>query len=471
MDCAGSTATTFSRRCAMLSRLAEPRLQESAALRDFLPTLANDADATVRLQAAFTLGEIDDPRALDALAAIARRDASDPWIRTAVLSSVATTSDQLLARLVADPNFSGASEIMRDLAEIAGVRAKPAELQRVLAAAEGQPGIFREVLSGIGDGLKRSGRSLRKAGLDGAAGAAAERSLDDAARIGADAQASAEARGEAIQLLAYDEFDRVRAVLASLLKPNQPQEVQRAAVATIATFNRAETAPLLLANWNTGTPAIRADVITAMLGSRTRILPLLEAVERGDIPANQIPFARRAVLLRSSDAKVKELAARLLGESAAGSRNEVIEKYKPALAMKGDAARGRKVFEMTCIVCHRAGDIGTDVGPNLATIRQWNPDQVLINILDPNREVAPNFLNYIVETKDGRTLSGIIAAESPASVTLKAAGGAETSVLRAEISQIIASKASLMPEGLEAAITVEQMADLIAFLLADPAPK
>ena len=67
--------------------------------------------------------------------------------------------------------------------------------------------------------------------------------------------------------------------------------------------------------------------------------------------------------------------------------------------------RGRKVFETSCVACHRAGDIGTqDIGPNLANIRAWNPEQVLINILDPNREVVPNFLAYTVETKSGKTL-------------------------------------------------------------------
>jgi putative heme-binding domain-containing protein len=146
----------------------------------------------------------------------------------------------------------------------------------------------------------------------------------------------------------------------------------------------------------------------------------------------------------------------------------VIEKYQSALALKGDPMRGRKVFETTCAACHRAGGIGADVGPNLATIRQWNPGQVLINILDPNREVAPSFVGYLVETRDGRTLDGMIAEESAASLTLKRAGGVQEIVLRRDIAQLSGLKASLMPEGIEAAISVEQMADLIAFLLADP---
>ena len=136
--------------------------------------------------------------------------------------------------------------------------------------------------------------------------------------------------------------------------------------------------------------------------------------------------------------------------------------------MKGDTARGKKVFETACASCHLAGELGKEVGPNLATIRQWSPEQMLINILDPNREVAPNFVGYIIETKDGRTLDGIVTAESAASLTLKRAEGLTETMLRRDIVQLTGSGLSLMPEGLETAITVEQMADLIAFLLFPP---
>src|SRR5207244_6073584 len=82
-----------------------PAVPASVPLLDALLKLASDSDARVRFQLAFTLGEITDPRAADALATIARRDAADPWIRTALLSSVANTSDQLLTRLLADASF------------------------------------------------------------------------------------------------------------------------------------------------------------------------------------------------------------------------------------------------------------------------------------------------------------------------------------------------------------------------------
>src|SRR5207244_13502217 len=108
-----------------------PAVPANSPLLDAILKLASDSDARVRFQLAFTLGEITDPRAVDALATIARRDGTDPWIRTALLSSVANTSDPLLARLLADAKLGSAdTELIRELAQIVGVRGQTPELQR-----------------------------------------------------------------------------------------------------------------------------------------------------------------------------------------------------------------------------------------------------------------------------------------------------------------------------------------------------
>ncbi|HWB00719.1 MAG TPA: PVC-type heme-binding CxxCH protein, partial [Pirellulales bacterium] len=455
-------------------RLAEPRLG-NAAILDSALRLALDDDARVRFQAAFTLGESNDPRVIDALAAIARRDAADVWTRTAVLSSVAETGAELLTRLLADATFiaePASVDMIRDLAQFLGARGKQEEMQRVVAAV-GSIGTDHRALSvvvtGIGQGLKRSGKSLRRAGFTGPANDVVGGVLSGAAKTATDDQQTLDARLAAIRLLAFDDFESVRTRLTHLMATSQPQEVQRAAVAVLGSFTAAETVELLLANWRTQTPAVRSEVISAMLGVRSRAMPLLKAIESGLIPASQIPFDQRRLLTRSSTPAVKELATRLFSADAPGPRKDVIERYKPALALAGDPTRGRQVFEKGCMNCHRAGDVGTkDTGPNLATIRAWNPEQVLINILDPNREVAPNFLSYTVVTTDGRVIIGIVVEDGVTGFTLKRADGTTETVLRRDIDEIAGSGISLMPEGVENTVSPENMADLIAFLLAPP---
>jgi putative heme-binding domain-containing protein len=136
--------------------------------------------------------------------------------------------------------------------------------------------------------------------------------------------------------------------------------------------------------------------------------------------------------------------------------------------LKGNTANGHAIYTAICAACHRKGDEGRDIGPNLATVQSWTPDQILVNVLDPNREVAPNFVLYIVETNDGRLLSGLITNETATGISLKGADGVELSVARAEIKSLKSTGLSMMPEGLEAGINPQQMADVIAFIRGQP---
>ena len=114
--------------------------------------------------------------------------------------------------------------------------------------------------------------------------------------------------------------------------------------------------------------------------------------------------------------------------------------------------------------CHKLGEQGHDVGPNLATIRHRRADEILTAILDPNRDVGPNFMQFAVALDDGRVLTGMIAEESAVSLTLKQAENKQDVLLRQNIAEISGTGLSLMPEGLEKKITTEEMADLLAFL-------
>lgn len=445
------------------------RLSESRpALVDAVLSMADDKDPRARFQTAFTLGEFKDERTLEAQVSIAKRDHADPWIRAAILSSSAETGGRLLARLLADKAFAGqGTEVIRELSQMVGNRGRPEEIQDVISVlAVAETGAEDSVLTGVGAGLKRGGRSLRGPGLTGAAAKFVDDALGRARRTAGDFSQVPEDRIAAIQLMSLDDFDRVKEALVRLQDGREAQDIQLAAIRALGGFTTAEATPLLLAGWKNQTPAVRAEVISAMLAVRMRALPLMQAVESGLVPASQIPFASRRLLGLSSDTEVRRLAEKHFSASAPGPRREVIAKYAPALEKKGDPARGRKVFEAACIACHKAGEIGVqDIGPNLANIRAWNPEQVLINILDPNREVVPSFLAYTVETKGGGTLYGMIAEEGSAGLTIRRPDGVGETVFRQDIAKITGSGLSLMPEGLEAVITPESMADLIAFLL------
>jgi putative heme-binding domain-containing protein len=236
-------------------------------------------------------------------------------------------------------------------------------------------------------------------------------------------------------------------------------------VHALSSFDRREVAGLLLTPWKGYTPALRAEVIGHLLGRRAWIDPLLDAVQAGTIPAGQIPATRRALLFKDRDPNIRARALAILGDEAPGPRAEAIARYKAALDRPGDPDRGRSVFERECLACHTLGTRGHAVGPNLAGVRRRTPEEILVNILDPNREASPEFLEYTVALDDGRLLTGIVAAETPAGVTLRGREGVEQTILRRNVAEIASTGKSLMTEGLEKAVTPQEMADLITFLL------
>ena len=146
------------------------------------------------------------------------------------------------------------------------------------------------------------------------------------------------------------------------------------------------------------------------------------------------------------------------------SRGDVIKKFQPALKLTGNPANGRAVFTQLCTTCHKLGNTGHEVGPNLVSVAAHPPEKLLVNILDPSAEVQPGYYAYQCRLTDGTEVFGLIASETANSITFKLPDGTTRPVLRKEIAALQSTRASLMPAGLEAALDLQKLADLIAFL-------
>jgi putative heme-binding domain-containing protein len=158
--------------------------------------------------------------------------------------------------------------------------------------------------------------------------------------------------------------------------------------------------------------------------------------------------------------RAKQLAAKL----QLGRRQDVLDAYKTALTLPGDAARGKQHFQKICAACHRLENFGQEIAPNLATVQNRGAEAILLNVLDPNREVNPQYVNYVLITTEGKSITGMIAAETATSVTLKRAENQTDTVLRINIEELRSTGVSLMPEGIEKQLDQQAMADVIAYL-------
>jgi putative heme-binding domain-containing protein len=203
----------------------------------------------------------------------------------------------------------------------------------------------------------------------------------------------------------------------------------------------------------------------ALLSRPAWTLALFDAVDSGRLPASSLAPAQLQIVAQSKHDEVKTRARAHLESVHLGRREDVVARYQSALKLDGDIERGRAVFTKQCSVCHKVEGVGHEIGPNLATIKTRGSETILVNVLDPNREVNPQYLNYIALTLDGRSISGMIAAENASSLTLQRAQNEFDTVLRVDLDRLQSTGLSIMPEGMEETIDPQSMADIIAYLM------
>jgi putative heme-binding domain-containing protein len=422
----------------------------------------------VRLQLACTLGEWRDGRAGAALAALALQHRNDPYLRAAVLSSVSGHNlADVLAGVLSDP--TPPAPLVRQLLGVAGALgdgvAAPALLARVTAPHDGRfaPWQFA-ALAGVLDALEGRGRSLEV--LPDRARAGVARMLAAARATAADRRAAEAERLAGLALLGREPAKRADdvALLGKLLGPRHPVAVQSAALAALGRIPDERVASRLLAGWKAFTPAQRPVVLDLLLGRDAWQRRLLAALEKKEVPAGHLDAARRQRLLAHADARLRARAAAVFAGAVSADRQKVLREHRGVLALKGDAGRGKALFAKSCASCHRLEGVGHEVGPDLAALTNKSPEYLLTEILDPNRNVDTRFVQYLVRTRAGRTFTGLLAAETATSITLRGQEGKQQVLLRRDVEELSGTGKSLMPEGLEKDLSRQDLADLLAYL-------
>lgn len=439
-------------------RLAEPHLE---TLSKEILRRAEDPDARVRFQTALTLGGVPGQEALAAVAKVAARDGADPWVRAAAALSASSAPAEFLEAM--DLGGPGAAELVETLAIAVGTRGdlgEAARWLRTVASKAFSAELRRAGLSAVVP-LRRAGKDvgaiLDESGVSAWAGPARQAALD-ASRPVAE-------RAQSVELLALLAPAGAAAEVERLLSAREPAEIQRAAVRALASWPGDPAGPRLLDGWASRTGAVRREILAAVLPRPERVRVLLDRLDRGEMRALDLEPHQRGELLRHPDREIRERARRLLQAAASTDRQEVVREVTAKLAgLAGDAVRGEKVFKTSCATCHRLGGEGTRVGPDLEPAIGRDRATLLVDLLDPNRAMDPAYQVYVIRTASGETVSGIVAADTPAAITLRRAAGEETTVPRPDIAELKAWPASLMPDGLESSLTGQDFADLLAFL-------
>jgi putative heme-binding domain-containing protein len=360
-------------------------------------------------------------------------------------------------------------EFLRQLVSLVGARNNHAEVGQVVSFIRkvNEPALSFSLVRALGDGLKRSDAKLEQADETGGLKAV----FADAQKIAADDKSPEETRVAAIQLLGYSTYSAVGPMLVPLLKTGNQEIVQLAAISTLAHFPESRIASDLAENWTAFSQRAKSQTVAVLLSRPERAIVLLKAIQSGPVQQSDLTTAQTKFLRNHANAQVRGLALQVLGAARQNKLQSVIDAFQPALGLSGNAAEGRKIFEQRCISCHHLGGVGFAVGPDLLSARSNGKEKLLISILDPSREVAPQYMAFDIETKDGESYVGTIANEGAGSVTVRQAFGKEDVIQRSNIKGMKSQGQSLMPEGLESGLKPQDLANLLEFITTASADK
>jgi putative membrane-bound dehydrogenase-like protein len=442
--------------------------------------LTKHKNPRVRFQAALTLGSIGHPDKTAALAELLVHDADSTWTRRAILT--ATRGADLLLALPPDFNHPAAIE---ELAHLAAASNKNAAWLKTLEPSAA-------LLSGLHSGWRSNGHRPKDfiPTLDDWARLATPattpaildlltlferaqptriRRLVIEAELGAtNPKRSTNERLNPIALLGKAGSPR----LFDLLSPKETSGIQRAALNALRECHHRELGREIIARWPGLSPLIRREAIDTLLSDQRYHQNILDGLEKKVVTHGELnlDLEQRRTLLRWSTPSITARAKKIFPDEEYINRKDIVVEWLKKLPEQGDREQGKLMFTALCSVCHIAGGIGFQVGPDLTSVSHRSVEDLATHILDPNMAINPKYISTSVQTRAGQRFTGILVAEDELGVTLLLPAAARQPIPRKEIKSIRTESRSLMPEGLEAAMDPKKLRDLIEFLQARPAP-
>ena len=264
---------------------------------------------------------------------------------------------------------------------------------------------------------------------------------------------SVEQRLQSIKAAQQLKNDAAREALLKLVHGKSPERLTVEAIRGLGQIGGDEVSDDLLADWNSFSPGTRVAVAEVLVSRRRWATALLSALEAKTISSMELPVSAIRALAESKDEFLRQRATQVIGRirPASADKQKIIEQ-KRKMILTGDPPNlqaGRELAAKTCLNCHKLYGEGADVGPDLTGVGRSSLDALLSNVIDPNQVIGKGYENVLIETKDGRSLSGRLVESTDSRVKLLAAGPKEEIVARADIESMRTSELSVMPEGLE----------------------
>ena len=462
--------------------------------------LFRDSDAQVKLQAVLTLADMPASTEAGELIVDLAAAETDRVLVDALTSAAARHAVSYLQQVSSQPGkpSDAVLRITRQVTEHLA-RAKPDadSLQRIISNLAGaNPELSTPILDGLTGGLPSDYEKKSTASLDAAFVKTFENGdsilkgklLRLASRVGTDAlsnyadeivellvaiiedtDASADQRGSAARdLVGFRATDKdAVATIIDQLNPQTPPGVTEKMLEALPLSESDSAGEVIVEALPTMTPNTKSAAISVMLGKPAWAKSLLAAVEAKQFDLNELSLEQKQSLRSFPDRSLRAQAEKLLamdGGLPDADREKVLQSLMHVTEKTGDVDAGREVFKKVCAACHKHGEMGNKIGPDLTGMAVHPKQELLTHIIDPSRNVEGNFRLYNVLTLDGQVINGMLAGETRTSITIVDSQAKEINVAREDIDELIASRKSVMPEGFEKQINEEQLTDLLEFL-------
>jgi putative membrane-bound dehydrogenase-like protein len=467
-------------------------------LQSTLLARLDDADPRVRLEKIVALGAFaGTPNASQALIHLSAR-LDDNWSKSAVIGALASSPlESMLAAM--DANDASLAE---ELAALIGNRQDAAlaaqALVRVAAKPAAANGAKKNVLVQISKNLRPDVAPVPSAEITKALeallatgdGAVVSATLPFAARwvkdgslvkvlepvtktllsAVSDASKGDDARTLALSSLLTFQSVRAEAIAAgaALLQPSLSADLQRGVIVTLGETSDTAAAGALVAAYPRLSAALRDLVVAQIFKRPTWTSFLIDELEAKRIKPNDLGVSAVFRLRTHPDRAVAKRASDVL-DAILGTQNkakdQIIDSLFPLVNKPGDAVRGKALFTETCLKCHGYKGEGRSIAPDLTGMGVHGKHELLVSVIDPNRQVETNYISFNVRLKNGEVFNGLVAKETRDMVVLKNNEG-DREIRRSDIDAMASTGLSLMPEGLES-LGADALRDILHFLITD----
>lgn len=287
--------------------------------------------------------------------------------------------------------------------------------------------------------------------------------------LASDRRASEADRKTGIGILADLGTDAdARLLMKFVLDEQEPAGVRLAAIDAVQRFALTDVCEALLKVYPSSKPPLKDRLQSALLSRPEWGTRFLAEFDAKRLPVTDLTAERWQGIVNRLDPEARGKISRLWGRVSPPTPEERLAEVRrlnnDLRAGTGSAEQGCPLFTQHCATCHRLHGEGHAVGPDLTHANRGDRDYLLVQLVDPNAIIRKEFVTYIVATKDGRVLTGLLVEQNAGGVTLLAAKAEKLTIAASNLDELRESEASLMPENMLKKLTPQELRDLFAFL-------